>query len=172
MPTDTGAEPGNSDQRAQVGQFVPDDFEVPLRLTTPEFVLEPLGPQHNDEDHRAWTSSIEHIRSTPGFEPGAETADPWPYPMSADDNLADLHMHADHFSRRVGFTYTVLSASSGEVVGCLYIYPDRDDPDVDAQVRSWVRSDHAELDKVLWSEVSRWLADSWPFANVHYASRS
>jgi hypothetical protein len=29
--------------------------------------LEPLGPQHNQSDHAAWMSSIEHIRSTPGY---------------------------------------------------------------------------------------------------------
>ncbi|MGA2014976.1 MAG: N-acetyltransferase, partial [Solirubrobacteraceae bacterium] len=47
--------------------FVPDDYAVPLALTGPGFRLEPLGPQHNVADHRAWTSSIDHIRATPGF---------------------------------------------------------------------------------------------------------
>src|SRR5271166_2928888 len=47
--------------------FVPDDFVVPQGLTGPGFRLEPLGPQHNDADHRAWMTSIEHIRATPGF---------------------------------------------------------------------------------------------------------
>ncbi|UJW29792.1 hypothetical protein L3Q67_31775 [Saccharothrix sp. AJ9571] len=32
--------------------------------------FEPLGPQHNRADHAAWTSSIEHIRSTPGYPDG------------------------------------------------------------------------------------------------------
>ena len=34
--------------------FVPEEFTVPRRLETPLFVLEPLGPQHNDEDYAAW----------------------------------------------------------------------------------------------------------------------
>ena len=47
--------------------FVPDGFEPPTSLVTADFRLEPLGPQHNDEDLAAWTSSIEHIRATPGY---------------------------------------------------------------------------------------------------------
>jgi hypothetical protein len=50
--------------------FVPDEFIVPRELVTPRFRLEPLGPQHNADDHEAWTSSIEHIRATPGFPIG------------------------------------------------------------------------------------------------------
>ena len=41
--------------------FVPADFEPPVRLATDRFVLEPLGPQHNERDYEAWTSSMEHI---------------------------------------------------------------------------------------------------------------
>jgi hypothetical protein len=37
-------------------EFVPPGFDVPRRLETPEFVLEPLGPEHNAEDYDAWTS--------------------------------------------------------------------------------------------------------------------
>lgn len=50
--------------------FAPEDYEVPLTLTRHGFRLEPVGPQHNDADHRAWWSSIEHIRATPGFPAG------------------------------------------------------------------------------------------------------
>lgn len=48
--------------------LVPDDFVVPAGLRTETFVLEPLGVRHNALDHAAWTSSIEHIRLTPGFD--------------------------------------------------------------------------------------------------------
>ena len=48
--------------------FVPADFAVPDGLTTEEFRLEPLGPQHNARDYAAWSSSIEHILATPGFD--------------------------------------------------------------------------------------------------------
>jgi len=81
--------------------FVPPGFDVPTRLETPWFVLEPLGPEHNERDFEAWTSSIDHIRATPGFEGRS-----WPHPMTREENLGDLEMHARHFRDREGFTYT------------------------------------------------------------------
>jgi RimJ/RimL family protein N-acetyltransferase len=149
-----------------VAAFVPDDFEIPLGIETSEFVLEPLGPEHNDSDYDAWTSSMEHIAATPGFPWGS-----WPHEMTAEENRADLERHAEDFRNRVGFTYTVLDPASRDVIGCVYIYPVRDS-DADAQVRSWVRASHAHLDTPLWQAVSEWLAADWPFADVQYAPRS
>jgi RimJ/RimL family protein N-acetyltransferase len=146
--------------------FVPEEFTVPRRLETPLFVLEPLGPQHNEEDYAAWSTSIEHIRSTPGWE-----GDSWPRPMSLEDNRRDLERHARDFQSRAGFTYTVLDRAGGEVVGCVYIYPSREDG-LDAVVLSWVRATSADRDAELWRAVSDWLADSWPFARIEYAPRS
>ncbi len=143
--------------------FVPDDYVVARSLAGRGFHLEPLGPQHNDADHRAWMSSIEHIRATPGFSTRR-----WPPAdgMSLDENLRDLRKHADDFARRVGFTYTVLD-DEDVVVGCVYIYPSRADPDI-TEVRSWVTAGRAELDSVLHEAVARWLAADWPFTDVRY----
>jgi RimJ/RimL family protein N-acetyltransferase len=145
-------------------RFVPSEFEVPGRLETPWFVLEPLGPEHNEPDFEAWTSSIDHIKATPGFE-----GESWPHPMTLEENLGDLEMHARHFRDREGFTYTVLD-ETGAVIGCVYIYPADDGHD--AKVQSWVRDSHRELDPVLWRQVSGWLDTDWPFERVSYASRA
>lgn len=146
--------------------FVPEDFKPPRELVTSEFRLEPLGPEHNERDLAAWTSSIEHIRSTPGYPDGN-----WPPPegMSLERNHADLVRHADDFVRRVGFTYTVLDGDD-DVIGCVYIYPDSTG-NSDAEVQSWVRADLAELDLVLYGAVSSWLAAEWPFRSVRYDPR-
>ena len=127
-----------------------------------------LGPEHNAADHAAWSASIDHIRATPGFH-GRD----WPPVdgMSLEENLADLERHARDFAERVGFTYTVLAPDGEDVLGCVYIYPARDERH-DAAVSSWVRADVAELDAVLHAAVSRWLADAWPFAAVDYADRA
>jgi hypothetical protein len=148
--------------------FVPDDFDPPRGLELPEFQLVPLGPEHNESDHVAWTSSIAHIRATPGFE----SLD-WPPPegMSLEANRDDLVDHARDFAERTGFTFTVLRPGTEEVIGCLYIYPAKDG-EHDAHVRSWVRADVAELDAPLHAAVSRWLAERWPFERVIYAERS
>ena len=145
--------------------FVPPDFVPPASLETPLFRLEPLGPEHNEADYAAWTSSIEHIRRTPGFPDGR-----WPDGRSIDDNLRDLRRHADDFEHRRGFTYTVLDPTTGDVVGCVYIYPDTGGPRR-ASVQSWVRASRAELDGPLWRAVSDWLAAVWPFEAVAYGKR-
>jgi hypothetical protein len=146
-----------------VNGFVPEVFEPPRRLETSEFVLEPLGPGHNDADYAAWTSSIDHIRATPGFE-GRK----WPRQMTLEENLADLERHANDFAQRNGFTYTVLEPETGDVIGCVYIYPS-DEASYDAHVESWVRADRAGLDAPLRTVVRDWLRDAWPFERVDYA---
>ena len=113
--------------------------------------------------------SIEHIRVTPGF-----AGRPWPHVMPAAQNLADLEQHAADFAARTGFTYTVLPSDRPdalEVLGCVYIYPPQAGDPGDASVRSWVRADHAALDRVLHAAVRDWLARDWPFRSVDYAPR-
>ena len=148
-------------------RFVPEDFEPPLELVLAQFHLVPLGAEHNESDHAAWTSSIAHIRATPGFE---STAWPPAEGMSLDANRADLEAHARDFAERAGFTFTVLRPGTEDVIGCLYIYPATDGAH-DAQVRSWVRADAAELDAPLHAAVSRWLVERWPFERTIYADR-
>jgi hypothetical protein len=143
--------------------FVPDGFDPPRRLATEAFVLEPLGPEHNEADYAAWTSSMEHIHASPGFERWK-----WPREMTLEENLRDLDGHAADFAARRGFTYTVLDPDGGATIGCLYVYPAKDDVH-DADVHSWVRADRAELDAPLRSAVREWLAADWPFRRVAYA---
>jgi hypothetical protein len=153
--------------------FVPADFAVPDELTAGGFRLVPLGPQHNEADYAAWTGSIDHIRATPGFAGSS-----WPRPMSPQDNLRDLERHAQDFAGRRGFTYTVLAAGSGEVIGCVYIYPPHGrepggpEGPPSAAVRSWVRADRAQLDRVVCDAVLAWLERDWPFDSVEYAPRT
>jgi hypothetical protein len=144
--------------------FVSEGFDVPLALEGPGFVLEPLGPQHNERDHEAWMSSIDFIHTLPGFDgPDAR----WPTPMSLQENLGDLERHARDFAERNGFTYTVLDPASHDVIGCLYIYPSKDDRH-DADVRSWVRASRPDLDRPLRAAIAAWLEDTWPFTDPSY----
>jgi hypothetical protein len=154
--------------------FVPVDYAVPRGLVAEQFRLEPLGPQHNAADHAAWTASIQHIQATPGF-----TGTGWPRQMSLADNLRDVERHAQDFAERGGFTYTVLSIATGDVIGCVYIYPQRGESpgggsagDRPAKVKSWVRADCAWLDPVLYRTILAWLERDWPFDAIDYAPRS
>jgi len=146
--------------------LVPEGFAVPDGLRSELFVIEPLDVRHNAADRAAWTSSIDHIRATPGFAGRS-----WPdKPMSMEENAADLVQHARDFADRTGFAYTVLDPASGDVIGCVYFYPPRRSG-YDVDVRSWVRTDHAALDKPLHDLVCRWLAEAWPFQRPDYAER-
>lgn len=147
--------------------FVPEGFEPPTTLVSDRFRLEPLGPQHNEADHAAWTSSIAHVRSTPGFVDGN-----WPPSngMSLDQNLDDLRRHAADFAARTGFAFTVLDPVTGNVIGCVYLYPSRS-LDAEVQVLSWVRASHADLDVPLAGAVAAWVAAEWPWERVYRPGR-
>ena len=147
--------------------FVPAGFEPPTSLATDQFRLEPLGPQHNESDHAAWTTSIEHIRATPGYPDGD-----WPPPdgMPLEANLADLRRHAADFEARTGFTFTVLDPAGDDVIGCVYLYPAPSE-EHDVGVQSWVRADRARLDAPLADAVARWIADEWPWERPYRYGR-
>jgi hypothetical protein len=76
------------------------------------YVRTSSGAAGDEADYAAWTASIDHIRATPGFSNGS-----WPREMSLSDNLRDLERHLQDFAERRGFTYTVLSAGTGD--GCI-----------------------------------------------------
>jgi hypothetical protein len=147
--------------------FVPAGFDPPTSLVTTHFHLEPLGPEHNRADHAAWMSSIEHIRSTPGF---ADSAWPPPGGMTLEENLSDLRGHADDFAQGAGFTFTVLDPADNDVIGCVYIYPSKSE-DWDVTVHSWVRADRSSLDVPLADAVAGWLATDWPWDRVDRRGR-
>ena len=146
--------------------FVPPSFEVPKAYAWAEFHLEPLDGRHNERDHDAWMSSIDHIRSTPGFSPKEEPG--WPIAMTLEKNIEDLVRHAKDFGDRKGFTYSILEGD--DVIGCIYIYPSRE-PDRDAEISSWVRQSRAEFDTAVREELAAWIDESWPFSNPFYAGR-
>ena len=154
--------------------FVPVDFAVPEGLIAEGFMLAPLGPQHNESDYAAWSGSIDHIRATPGFPDGS-----WPHEMSLSDNLRDLERHARDFAERRGFTYTVLRSGTSDVIGCVYIYPDKGRAHTGgtggqwrATIQSWVSADCAALDPVLHDAVVDWVERDWPFDSIEYAART
>ncbi len=146
---------------------MPPNFEVPLEYAWSVFHLEPLGEQHNDRDHEAWMSSIDHIRSTPGFSPQEEPN--WPVAMTLERNMEDLVRHARDFRERRGFTYSILEGD--DVIGCIYIYPGRL-PGHDAEISFWVRQSHADLDSAVREALAKWIDEKWPFVNPLYAGRA
>ena len=144
--------------------FVPDDFEVPVSFQGPGFHLEPLAPVHNERDHVAWMSSIEHIRATPGMP-----MPDWPAPMSLEANMSDMELHWGEFVDRTAFAYSILDGD--QVIGCVYVDPD-EEGDYDADVCSWVTASRADMDAVVWRTLSEWLSTDWPFTSIKYTPRA
>ncbi len=117
----------------------------------------------NEADHAAWMSSIDSIRSTPGFDRG------WPPEagMTLAENLADLESHARRSARRIDFAYSVIEITTGDVIGCVYFTPA---PAGEVEASSWVCAARAELDGPLTEVVGAWLREAWPFEVVRYRS--
>jgi hypothetical protein len=146
--------------------FVPTDFSPPQPPSGDGFALIPLRLDHNEGDLAAWSSSVDHIHATPGF-----SGHPWPdEPMTLVRNAGDLREHEIDFAQGRGFTYSVVSQTDGEVIGCVYIYPSTKEG-VEADVRSWIRVSQASLDAPLYQTVVRWLRTDWPFSTFDYAPR-
>ncbi len=146
--------------------LVPPDFVLPDPVATDEFRLALLGPEHNESDYAAWTSSMDFIRSLPGWETSS-----WPEPMTLEDNLGDCTSHLARSRSGIDFAYTVLAPDRDEVIGCVYFKPTRPPRPDAVEVLSWVTAEHAALDKPLYDAVTRWLSQDWPWSLVEYAPR-
>jgi len=151
-----------------------DPADLPAPPSDDRLALAPLAPEHNERDHAAWMSSIDHIRATPGFGAGDWGTDSWPFEMPLEQNLSDLEMHWGEFERGEAYAYTVLDPVTDDVIGCVYVDPDdRGDGDAaDVMVRSWVRATHADLDEHLAATVDRWLRTCWPIDRVRWPGRT
>ena len=143
-------------------------IDPPVPLSTTWFRLEILAPVHNERDHEAWMSSIEHIHATAGFAQPDWAGDDWPTPMTSDQNLADLEQHRREFVAGEAFAYSVLDGD--DVIGCVYIDPDGSGA-ADAMVRSWVRASRAERDLDLAVEIDQWLREAWPLRSRRWPGR-
>lgn len=155
--------------------FVPEDFDPPTGLTTPNFALEAIGPEHAERDHAAWTSSIPEICATPGFE-DHETV-----PNTIDGAVASMERYVRDRAAHNNFVYSVVDPADNDVLGCVYIYPQEEGlwlrrskwqppqaPGPHARVKAWVRAGREELLGPLNQAVAEWLR-GWPFESVHYA---
>jgi len=146
--------------------FLPTDFVAPRPVHTDQFRLALLGPEYNESDYAAWTSSIDYIRSLPGW-----TTSSWPRPMTIKENLQDCASHRARSSAGSDFAYTVLLPDRDEVIGCVYLKPTTPPHRGAVAVSSWVTPAHADLDKPLYEVVTQWLTDTWPWSVVHYDPR-
>lgn len=146
--------------------FVPEDFEVPEKLETADFVVRPIKEADAEMDYKAVMGSVEHLTGVLGRRdwPGDD--------LTLEEDQRTLLRHEKEFDRREGFVYTVLSPDERECIGCVYIYPARVDL-YDCEIVLWVTEDAFEqgLDQKLYESINSWIKESWKFERPVYPGR-
>ena len=146
--------------------FLPANFLVPERLTTPIFSARPLTVDDVIRDYDAVMSSRERLLGT--FGAGSK----WPAAdLSLKQNLIDLGWHQKEFQKRSSFAYTIVDPADVLTIGCFYIYPEAPDG-FDASLYLWVRTSHAHLDEAVFSAVKQWVEAAWPFGRLACPGRT
>jgi hypothetical protein len=163
-----GAEPAPAVKQAPARSLVPANFVVPTLVETPEFRLEPLGPDKVKVDFDAYMSSIEHLQTTFSRSTG------WPHKdISAADAMKDMEGEQERFRGRKSFAYAVLTSDGTRELGSVYVSPSPVGG-YDAMVRMWVTKDQydAGFDAKLYAWVADWVRKEWPFSKVAYPGRA
>lgn len=150
--------------------FVPENFDIPERLVTKDFIIRKLCFSDTKLDYDAVMSSLDIIRQTRGGN--------WPTDdLSYTDDQIDLGWHQREFEQRSTFAYTVMSLDEKECLGCLYLYPpgyrSENSNDADVDVSFWVTQKAYDkgLYKVLYITINSWLKSSWPFNKIAYTNK-
>ena len=150
-------------------KFIPTAYVIPEVLETDRFRLRMLTVKDVKLDYDAVMTSIEHLQKTKPFGPNHK----WPAKdLSFEQDLIDLGWHQKEFQKKSSFAFTVMSLDETECLGCLYIYPS-DNPNYDVIIIMWVRQSEIPngLDKILFSNVKKWIQEKWPFKKVAYPGR-
>jgi hypothetical protein len=149
-------------------ELVPDQFEVPRELRTPDFFIRKLRFNDVDLDYNAVMSSIDIIKMTRGGS--------WPNPdLTHEEDHADLGWHDREFENRTSFAYTVMSPDEKECLGCFYLYPGgtrgEESKDADVDVSFWVtqKAYDQDLYEKLYVAITEFLK-SWPFKDIVFTN--
>ncbi len=147
--------------------FVPPDFIVPQVLETDKFRLRMLKSSDVEKDYEAVMTSIDHLRGVFGKNSTWPSKD-----LTFEQDLKDLEWHEGEFLKRSSFTYTVMNPDETLCLGCVYIFPSRNQR-FDADAYMWARKSEFDkgLDPILFTTVKNWITNQWPFRRVRYPKR-
>ena len=139
-------------------KLVPDEHAVPERLEHERFTLRMLAVTDVVKDFAAINQRVR----------ADGTPDPW-NETTFLENLADLGWHETEFRIRRSFAYTMVRPDESEVIGCVYLYPPKDESH-DVLVRYWVTRAAWEegLYDALDGAVREWIESTWPFERPAY----
>ena len=149
-------------------RFISPGFDPPTLVETAAFTLAPLGPQWVEVDFDAYMSSIDHLQKS--FTRSTD----WPHAgISRADAMQDMENEQARFRRRESFAYAVLTPDGQRERGSVYIRPSLV-PGYDAMVSMCVTKAEydAGFDRELYTWVTGWVRNKWPFVNVAYPGRA
>lgn len=157
--------------------FHSNEFVVPERLESSEFIFRPLKASDVALDYDAVISSNSMLR--------AWSQSDWPRDgFQLEDNLEDLKWHESEHIEKIAFTYTILNPEETLCLGCIYIRPLSEElvefgachssesagELYSASLRYWVRESHSSTDfsfDVL-KAIDHWLEGEWYFGCIAF----
>jgi hypothetical protein len=153
--------------------FGDENITIPDGLVTSEFLIRPLLATDVELDYAAVMESKEFLRK---WDQSSWPADDF----TLADNLEDLQRHEREHINRESFTFTVMSSTETECLGCIYIFPltvrwlakaktmsigDIDWENHEAAILFWIRQSRlAEaMDRSLLDTLRPWFEQEWTF---------
>lgn len=151
--------------------FVRDDFRIPERLETNEYLLRPIRATDAELDYEAVMESKEFLRLW------EQTT--WPEDdFTVAANREDLARLQQRFMDGVSFTYTVMNPDETQCLGCVYVIPTDSRQlaktqitaigaaswsDFQVAVYFWIRKSRLadKLDQRLLASLEPWFARDW-----------
>jgi len=147
--------------------MVDKNFNPPLMVEGPGFLLRPLYISDVVKDYDAVMSSVKDLQGIFGRRSA------WPsYDLSFEQDLIDLGWHHKEFQKHTSFAYTVMSPDQGICLGCVYLYPSLK-KGYDVEAYCWVRSSVLKdgTDEKLFAFFKEWVNTQWPFESVAFPGR-
>ena len=134
---------------------------IPNNLLSKTFYLRPLNKDLLHIDYHIIKSNQDHLVNT--FDKDKL----WPKNITFQDNLNDLIIHGKQFAERTAFAYCILSINSNEYLGCIYIYPTKEN--YDCEIYHWLTlKQYKKGFKKELNIIKNWLNKEWPFNKILY----
>ncbi|MFI0452350.1 GNAT family N-acetyltransferase [Actinomadura sp. 6N118] len=148
-------------------EFLAEDFVIPTLVAGPRFRIRPITVHDVVKDYGAIVGSMDRLRDQFGPE--------WGWPASEftfEQALIDVAWLQKEGQLRRSFSYVVTTPDEERQLGRIHVAPS-DEPDTDAVVVFWVRSDQDDptLEKELEEFAREWVSTAWPFKAVRFPGR-
>lgn len=143
-------------------------FSPPLELTTKTFCVFPTNQDYTDSDYDAVMANKELLRKW--------SQSTWPEDdFTREQNREDLALHIQDNQDHSAYGYMIYSLDKKTCYGSVYVNPILTIPNHyimtdqeidflkthDARIDCWIIDDSSDLEKIIVSELDKWLRQTW-----------